>query len=126
MTAEGATPEPARSCHQVFALDEDAALEAGARADEGDQVGSCDRTPAFLGGLDQLEHHGEGGWAAGPAGDLGPQPDRGGRGLDRRAGRPEDEPVPTEIWCRTRMTRVKPYRHFCPVNGACAAGSRTG
>jgi hypothetical protein len=56
---------------------------AGAGADERDEVGSVDGAPAFLGGFDQLECHGDpGGLRAGPLGDLGPVPDRGEGQLD--------------------------------------------
>lgn len=41
------------------ALDEFAVLEDRAVADEGDEVGCSDRAPAFLGGLDEFEHHGQ-------------------------------------------------------------------
>ncbi len=56
---------------------------AGPGADERDEVGCVDGAPAFLGGLDQLECHGDpGGLGAGPLGDLGPLPDRGEGQLD--------------------------------------------
>jgi len=54
-----------------------------AASDERDEVGCVDGAPAFLGGLDQLECHGDpGGPGAGPLGDLGPVPDRGEGQLD--------------------------------------------
>jgi hypothetical protein len=40
-------------------LDELAGLERGAGPDERDQVRAVDRAPAVLGGLDQLERHGQ-------------------------------------------------------------------
>uniref|UniRef100_UPI00403FD2A4 hypothetical protein n=1 Tax=Streptomyces sp. DG1A-41 TaxID=3125779 RepID=UPI00403FD2A4 len=53
-----------------------AALEAGSGPDKRDEVGCVDRSPPLLGGLDELEDHGEGGRrAAGALGDLGPEPD---------------------------------------------------
>lgn len=62
---------------------EAAAFEAGPGADERDEVGCVDGAPAFLGGVDQLECHGDpGGLGAGPLGDLGPVPDRDSMGLD--------------------------------------------
>lgn len=55
-----------------------AALEAGSSADQGDEVGCDHGPPPLLGGLDELEDHGQGGGrAAGAPGDLGPQPDGG-------------------------------------------------
>src|SRR5207253_2015466 len=55
------------------AFNELAAFEAGPGADERDEVGCVDGAPAFLGGVDQLECHGDpGGLGAGPVGDLGP------------------------------------------------------
>jgi hypothetical protein len=44
----------------LLTLDQDAVLELRARAHERHQVGSSDRAPAGLGGLNQLEHHGQG------------------------------------------------------------------
>ena len=65
------------------AFNELAAFEAGPGADERDEVGCVDGAPAFLGGVDQLECHGDpGGLGAGPLGDLGPVPDRGEGQLD--------------------------------------------
>ena len=65
------------------AFDELATLEGGAGADERDEVGCVDGAPAFLGGVDQLECHGDpGGLGAGRLGDLGPVPDRGEGRLD--------------------------------------------
>jgi hypothetical protein len=53
-------------------FDELAAFEAGAGADEGDEVGCVDRATAGLGGLDEFERHGQaGGLGAGAFGDLG-------------------------------------------------------
>jgi hypothetical protein len=66
----------------VVAFNELAAFEAGPGADERDEVGRVDGAPAFLGGLDQLECHGDpGGLGAGPLGDLA-VPDRGESQLD--------------------------------------------
>lgn len=63
------------------AFDEAAAFEAGSGADEGDEVGCVHGPPPWLGGLDELEDHGEcGGAGAGASGDLGPQAH--GRELD--------------------------------------------
>src|SRR5438270_6051366 len=60
------------------AFNELAAFEAGPGADERDEVGCVDGAPAFLGGVDQLECHGDPGvLGAGPLGDLGPVPDCG-------------------------------------------------
>lgn len=54
-------------------LDELAALEAGSGVDEGVEVGCVHGLPSLLGGLDEVEDHGErGGCAAGPLGDLRP------------------------------------------------------
>jgi hypothetical protein len=54
------------------AFDEVAGFEAGADADEGDEVGCVDRAPAGLGGFDELERHGQtGGLGARSFGDLG-------------------------------------------------------
>ena len=59
-------------------LAQDTVLEASARADQGNQVGSGDRPPTGPGGLGQPGHHREGcGRAAGTAGDLGAELDRG-------------------------------------------------
>ncbi len=56
---------------------------AGAGADEGDEVGCVDGAPAGLGGLDELERHRDpGGPGAGSLGDPLPQPD-GGEGATR-------------------------------------------
>ena len=61
------------SCGELGAFDEDAPLEAGAGPDEGDEVRTVHRPPAVLGGLDELERHGEaGGFGAGALGHLGP------------------------------------------------------
>lgn len=47
-------------------LEQDAGLESSAGTDQGHRVGAGDRAPAGLGGLDQLERHGQGrGRAAG-------------------------------------------------------------
>ena len=82
-----------RSCCRLAALNQDAVLEPRAGADQGDQVGSGDRAPPVLGGLDELEHHGEGGGrASGAAGDLGAELDGGERRLDRVRG-PQVDPV---------------------------------
>ena len=43
----------------VGSFDELAGLEAGAGPDERDEVRGVDRTPAVLGGLDELERHGQ-------------------------------------------------------------------
>jgi len=43
----------------VGSFDELTGVEDGAGADEGDQVGCVDRTPAGLGGLDEFERHGQ-------------------------------------------------------------------
>jgi hypothetical protein len=43
----------------VGSFDELAVDEGGAGTDERDQVGAFDRTPAVLGGLDELERHGQ-------------------------------------------------------------------
>ncbi len=45
----------------VGSFDEFAAPEAGAGADECDEFGCVDRAPAVLGGLDELERHGQSG-----------------------------------------------------------------
>ncbi len=42
---------------RLVTFDQDAALETGSGADEGDQVGRVNGAPAFLGGLDELERH---------------------------------------------------------------------
>jgi hypothetical protein len=47
-----------------------AAFEAGAGADEGDEVGCVHCSPAGLGGLDELEDHGEGSGRAASAADV--------------------------------------------------------
>ncbi len=60
----------------VGAFDQFAVLEAGAGADEGDEVGCVHGTPAGLCGLDELERHGQAGRAGtGPFG-VGPCADR--------------------------------------------------
>jgi hypothetical protein len=46
------------------AFDEVSSFEAGSGADEGDEVGCVDGPPPLLGGLDELEDHGEGGGRA--------------------------------------------------------------
>ena len=43
----------------VGSFDEFAGLEAGAGPDERDEVWGVDRAPAVLGGLDELECHGQ-------------------------------------------------------------------
>ena len=59
----------------------------GAGADEGDEVGCVDGAPAALGGLDELERHGDADSAgAGSLGDPLAEPDRGEGGLDRVRG----------------------------------------
>lgn len=65
------------------AFNEVSSFEAGSGADEGEEVGRIHGPPPLLGGLDELEDHGQGGGAgAGAAGDLGPQPDGGEGRLD--------------------------------------------
>jgi hypothetical protein len=83
-----------RSGHSMLgALDEDAVLEPGAGADQGNQVGAGDRPPSGLGGFHELEHHREGcGGAAGAAGDLGAEFDGGERRLNGVCG-PQVDPV---------------------------------
>ena len=55
----------------VGSFDELAGVEDGAGVDEGDQVGCVDGAPAGLGGLNELERHGQpGGLAAGSAVSL--------------------------------------------------------
>jgi hypothetical protein len=64
----------------ILALDEQAAFEAGSGADERHEMGRVHGSPAGLGGLDELEDHGQcGGAGAGALGDLGPQ-SHGGEG----------------------------------------------
>src|SRR5947207_2659936 len=71
----------------VGSFDQLAGVEAGASADEGDEVGCVHGAPAGLGGLDQLERHGQSGRAgAGSLGDLGAVSDGGEGGLDRVGG----------------------------------------
>ena len=71
----------------VGSLDEFALLEGGAGADQRDEVGRVDGTPAGLCGLDELEGHGHsGGPGAGAFGDPLPQPHGRERGLDRIGG----------------------------------------
>src|SRR5215469_18547897 len=48
-------------CCWLLALDELAAFEPGAGADERDQVRGVDHPPPALGGLDELERHAQGG-----------------------------------------------------------------
>jgi hypothetical protein len=68
----------------VGSFDEDAVVEGGAGADEGDEVGCVHGAPAGLGGLDEFECHGQScGAGAGSLGDLGAVPDGGEGGLDR-------------------------------------------
>jgi hypothetical protein len=67
-------------------------------------MGCVHRPPAGLGGLHQLEHHGQGGTAA--AGALGPKPHGGEGRLDR---------VVVRRWVQCR----------CWVNGSGGAGPRS-
>lgn len=77
----------------MFAFDDHPLLEVCAGPDEGDEVGAVDGPPAGLGGLDELEGHGEaGGSGAGALGDLCSEPDRGEGRLDRVGG-PQVDPV---------------------------------
>jgi hypothetical protein len=65
-----------------------AGLELGSGADEGDQVGCVDRSPASLRGLDEFERHRQPSRSrARSLGDLASVPDRGESRLDgiRRA-----------------------------------------
>lgn len=55
----------------LLALDQDAAFKPGSCTNQGDQMDPSHRAPADLGGLDELEHHGQdGGRAARVTGDL--------------------------------------------------------
>src|SRR6478609_11246737 len=75
------------------AFDELAAAERGAGTDEGDQVGRVHRAPAGLGGLDELERHGQAGRSrAGALGDLAAVPD-GGKGRFDGIRCPQMDPV---------------------------------
>ena len=81
----------------VGSFDELAVDEGGAGADERDQVWPVDRAPAVLGGLDQLERHGQPGRArAGALGDLAAVLDGRERALDRVR--------PPTIECTVRAT----------------------
>ena len=61
-----------------------AGLEPGSGADEGDQVGCVDRSPAGLSGLDELKGHRQPSHSrARPFSDLASMPDRGESRLDR-------------------------------------------
>lgn len=56
----------------LLAFDQDAAFKPGSCTNQGDQMGPSDRASASLGGLDELENHGQdGGRAARVTGDLG-------------------------------------------------------
>jgi hypothetical protein len=58
-------------------FDELAVFEAGAGADQSDEVRCVDGPPACLSGRDELERHCEaGGLGTGALGDLGAMPDR--------------------------------------------------
>ncbi len=60
----------------VGSFDEFAVDELRAGADEGDEAGCVDGSPAVLGGFDEFECHRQpGGAGAGPAGDLRAVPD---------------------------------------------------
>jgi len=62
----------------VRSFNEFAVAERGPATDERDQMWCVDRAPAGLGGLDELERHGQpGGAGAGPLGDLAAVPDGG-------------------------------------------------
>src|SRR6266545_2793174 len=77
----------------VGSFDELAVLEPRAGPHQGDQVGTVDRPPAALGGLQQLEHHRQPGLpGARPLGHPGAGPDRGERALDGIGG-PQVHPV---------------------------------
>src|SRR5262249_29600300 len=65
-------------------FDELAVDEGCSGADQGDQVGCVDGTPAVLGGFDELERHGQARCPrAGALGDLGAVAHGGEGGLDR-------------------------------------------
>jgi hypothetical protein len=53
-----------RSGRRIDALDQDAAFEACACAGQGDEMGCVDGTPPLLGGLNELERHGQASRAA--------------------------------------------------------------
>jgi hypothetical protein len=77
----------------VESLDELSIDEPSSCADERDQMGRVHRSPAGLGGLDQLEGHGQaGGPRAWPLGDLGAMP-HGGEGAFDGVGRAQVDPV---------------------------------
>src|SRR5215813_11863329 len=74
-------------------FDELAVDEGCSGADQGDQVGCVDGTPAVLGGFDELERHGQARCPrAGALGDLGAVAHGGEGGLDRVGG-PQVHPV---------------------------------
>ena len=71
----------------VGSFDEFALLEQRSCSDEGDQVWGVHGAPAGLGGLDELERHGDpGGPGARSLGDALAEPDGGEGGLDRVGG----------------------------------------
>src|SRR6266571_3348079 len=70
-----------------LSFDEAALVEPGAGAGERDEVGRVDRPPPLLGGLDELERHGQaGGLRARAFRHLRPVTDGGERRLDRGGG----------------------------------------
>jgi hypothetical protein len=71
----------------VGSLDELVAVEGGAGADEGNEVGCVDRAPTVLGGLEELEGHSQAsGLRAGAAGELAAVADGGEGGFNRVSG----------------------------------------
>jgi len=116
------------SCGLVLSPDQDTVPGPGACPDQRHQVGSGDRPPAGLGGLDELEDHGDGcGRAVGAAGDLGSQLDRGEGRLDRRTSdasrRGPPRPRPSTMPSRRRRRPVR--GRACRVGGSRAAGRPT-
>ena len=87
-----------------------AVLELDAGQDGGDQMRSIDTTPALLGGLAELESHGQGGLAtAGAAGLLGTGFDGAEGGLDGIGGaqvQPMLGGIIQELWFRGFQGRV--------------------
>jgi hypothetical protein len=98
-----------RHCDVIggLSLDKLASFEAGADANEGDELGCVDRAPAGLGGFDEFERHREaGGLGAGTLGDLGAMPDRGEGRLDRVGGAQVHPTLGGEVVEREQLVEI--------------------
>jgi len=100
-----------------------ARARSGLRHGRGPRGGGVHGPPPLLGGLDELEDHGQGGGAgAGTAGDLGPQPHGGERGLDGVRGPQTDPPPPRRGRGPLRLRRCEGPRKPWAYSGATRRG----